>query len=178
MKVFSAVCKLLSTLIVIALLALAAVFIVPTALGYTGYAVISGSMVPAIPVGSIVYDKDVEDASTLEVGDIITYQLDSGDMVTHRITANDVDAQTVTTKGDANDVEDASPVSYDKIIGKVAISFPFLGYVAIYGKTQLGIAAVCGVIVVLIILIYLPDALRSADDDEKKKKKHKNEIDS
>ena len=42
------------------LVVIAALLLVPKLLGYTQYAVISGSMEPNIPVGSIVYDKEVE----------------------------------------------------------------------------------------------------------------------
>ena len=147
------------------LVVIAALLLVPKLLGYTQYAVISGSMEPNIPVGSIVYDKEAE-PEELEIGDVITYRLSGDTLVTHRIVAIDEAAQTVQTKGDANESEDGAPVPYSEIVGLKAFHVPLLGYISIYGKTPLGIAAVCGVLVVLILLNFLPDIL--SEEEEKK----------
>ena len=48
------VCNILSGIVFIILLALAILMFVPNFIGYKGFAVISGSMEPKIPVGSIV----------------------------------------------------------------------------------------------------------------------------
>ena len=152
----------------------AAALIVPKLLGFDQFAVLSGSMEPNIHVGAIVYDKEVEPES-LEVDDVITYQLSGNTMVTHRIVAIDAEAGTVTTKGDANETEDGSPVSFENIVGKYAFNIPFLGYISIYAKTPLGIGAICGILIVIILLNFLPDALSDDDDKEKEeKKKNKN----
>ena len=83
------VCNILSTLILAVLLILALLFIVPMVLGYTELAVLSGSMEPNIHVGSIVYvDKSVQ-GEELEVGDVVTYSLQSGTYVTHRVISTD-----------------------------------------------------------------------------------------
>ena len=147
------------------LVVIAALLLVPKLLGYTQYAVISGSMEPNIPVGSIVYDKEVE-PEELEIGDVITYRLSGDTLVTHRIVAIDDATQTVQTKGDANEAEDGTPVPYSEIVGLKAFHVPLLGYISIYGKTPLGIAVVCGVLVLLILLNFLPDIL--SEEEEKK----------
>lgn len=158
------ICNVLSTVLLLALALTAAALIVPRILGYGQYAVLSGSMEPNIQVGAIVYDKEV-DVSELAVGDIITYRLSEATLVTHRITAINETEKTVTTKGDANDSEDGAPVSYSNIVGKYAFHIPFLGYITIYGRTPLGIGVICGILVVLILLNFLPDAL-SGDKKE------------
>lgn len=158
------ICSFLSTILMLLLVVIAALLLVPKLFGYTQYAVISGSMEPNIPVGSIVYDKEAE-PEKLEIGDVITYRLSGDTLVTHRIVAIDEAAQTVQTKGDANESEDGTPVPYSKIVGVEAFHVPLLGYISIYGKTPLGIAAVCGVLVVLILLNFLPDIL---SEEEKK----------
>ena len=167
------ICNVLSTLVFIFLLAIAAALFVPKILGYSQYAVLSGSMEPGIHVGAIVYDKDFT-PEDIGVGTVVTYQLSEGTIVTHRITAIDTANQTVTTKGDANDAEDASPVSFDQIIGVYAFNIPYLGYISMYARTPLGIAAVCGVLVVLILLNFIPDILEE-DKKEKEEKKKENE---
>ena len=159
------ICSFFSTILMLLLVVIAALLLVPKLLGYTQYAVISGSMEPNIPVGSIVYDKEVE-PEELEIGDVITYRLSGDTLVTHRIVAIDDATQTVQTKGDANEAEDGTPVPYSEIVGLKAFHVPLLGYISIYGKTPLGIAAVCGVLVVLILLNFLPDIL--SEEEEKK----------
>lgn len=79
----------------------------------------------------------------------------------------------MTTKGDANDAEDASPVSYDNILGIYAFNVPYLGYISIYSKTPLGIAAICGVLVVVILLNFIPDILEEDKKEKEEKKKEK-----
>ena len=170
---FKKICNVLSSILLIVLALIAAALIVPKLLGYDQFAVLSGSMEPNIHVGAIVYAKEA-DTETLEVGDIITYQISGETMVTHRIVAIDETASTVTTKGDANEAEDASPVSYQNIVGKYAFNIPYLGYISIYGKTPLGIGAICGALILIILLNFLPDAL-SDDEDKNDKKKDKKE---
>ena len=171
MKIVKKVCSISSTILLIALALIAAALFVPKFLGYDQFAVLSGSMEPNIHVGAIVYAKEA-DPETLEVGDVITYQISGDTMVTHRIVAIDEAATSVTTKGDANEAEDASPVSYENIVGKYAFNIPYLGYISIYGKTPLGIGAICAVLILIILLNFLPDAL-SEDEEEKKEKKEK-----
>ena len=159
---FKKICSILSTIIMILLVAVAGLMFVPRVLGCQEFAVLSGSMVPAIPVGALVVDKK-PDTGSLEVGDIVTYQISEDTLVTHRVTAIDETAKTVTTKGDANNVEDGAPVPFSNIVGVYAFHVPYLGYISIYGKTPLGIAGICGVLIVIILLNFLPDALSSDD---------------
>ena len=172
MKAVKKICSILSTLMLIALLLIAAALIVPKFLGYDQYAVLSGSMEPNIHVGAIVYDKEPK-PEELKVEDVITYQLTNGTIVTHRIVAIDEANGLITTKGDANETEDSSPVPFENVIGKFEFSIPLLGYLSIYGKTPLGITAICGVLVVMILLNFLPDAL--SNDGKKEVKQEKEE---
>lgn len=56
----------------------------PEILGYQFYKVMSGSMSPTLKIGSVIISKKPENASSLKVGDIITFKQD-GTVVTHRI---------------------------------------------------------------------------------------------
>ncbi|WP_139984372.1 signal peptidase I [Nocardioides litoris] len=92
--------------------------------------VLTGSMTPTIPVGSVAMVRPV-DPRTVEVGDVLTYQVGEGEQtfVTHRLkeitTAED--GQTLyVLQGDANDVED-DPVLGDRIRGEVWFHVPYLG---------------------------------------------------
>ena len=159
------ICNILSTIIMICLLVLAGFIFIPRLVGCQEYAVLSGSMTPTIPVGALVFDKPV-DIETLEVGDIITYKLSGETLVTHRVIAIDEMEQTVTTQGDANNAADGSPVAFGSIVGVYAFHVPYMGYMSIYGRTPLGISAVCGVLIVIILLNFLPDALAPSPKKE------------
>lgn len=162
------ICNVLSTLVLLVLAAVAAVILVPMLLGFKEMAVLSGSMEPTIPVGSIVYVKPLDDASLLEPGDICTYTLADGTtMVTHRVISVDPESRTLVTQGDANDTPDGD-ISFDQVFGETRFHLPWLGYIAINAKTPVGIMAICGVLVVVILLNFIP-AIIDAGEDEKKK---------
>ncbi len=113
--------------------ALLVAVVVPRLTGSTPYTVLTGSMSPHVPAGSLVVTRPV-DPSTLRVGDVITYQLRSGrpTVVTHRISAMGVNARgerLITTQGDANDVPDAAPVRDVQVRGVVWYHVPYLGRV-------------------------------------------------
>ena len=150
------ICGILSMLIFLGLLGIAGLLFVPKILGYSQYAVLSGSMEPGIPVGAVVYDRAFS-GKTLEKGAVVTYELSPETLVTHRVISVDQKNQTVITQGDANNVADASPVAWQQIVGVYAFHVPYLGYISIYAKTPVGIAVVCGVLIVLILLTFLPD---------------------
>ena len=78
----------------------------------------SGSMWPALKKGDLVVIKGIENKEEIQVGDIIVYKNQKGFTI-HRVTK--ISSETVTTKGDANNVYDP-PVEYEEIIGK-ALTF-------------------------------------------------------
>jgi signal peptidase len=112
---------------------LVATVAVPKVTGSTPYTVLTGSMRPGVPPGSLVVTRPVE-AEDLKVGDAITYQIRSGEpeVVTHRISAvsRTLGGETLfTAQGDANPVPDDKPVKAGQIRGMVWYSLPLLGYV-------------------------------------------------
>lgn len=158
------VCKLLSTSIIAILVIIGGLLLIPRLFGCNTYAIISGSMQPNITIGTVVYTHDI-DFNKLEVGDIVSYRL-SSKIVTHRIAEIDKEDKQVVTKGDANTVVDASPISESNIIGKVIFSVPLLGYISMYIKTPLGIICILLILILLIILEYLPSAFESNNKKE------------
>lgn len=134
--------SVLVTVLMIGACVLAGLMVLPTLLGYQRYVIISGSMEPTLPVGSVVYDEVVPVAD-LEVGDIITFipppEFDIDDPVTHRIvqiTGIDEDEdvphageRVFRTKGDANeDVDPWKMVLDGNEQGRVAHHLPYVGY--------------------------------------------------
>jgi signal peptidase len=137
------------TLIVIAILAIVfLVFYRPVSLwGDTRYEpVYTGSMEPAISVGSIVVIKPV-DPETLKTGDIICFKLSEPTSITHRIT--NITNEGLITKGDANEDPDQWTVKKENVIGKVILTIPYIGYIGYFVRTPIG----------FILLIILPASL-------------------
>jgi signal peptidase I len=105
-------------------------------LGWAGYRpepVLSGSMEPFMPTGSLIVVKRVP-ASTVKVGDVITFQRPgSNDMLTHRVVKIERhDGRPVyTTKGDANEAADPFPLRLPGEVGAHVTTVPELGRVAL-----------------------------------------------
>lgn len=148
-------------LMIIIPLALSLFMLVPRLFGYSEYTVVTGSMEPELPVGSLVLVKSVE-AEELEEGDIISYSKGPGDqaVITHRIIKNDRENGEIITKGDANQAEDLEPVKYDFVIGKVEKSFPGLGVPAQAAGTIPGKIALASVIIAGYLLTLAGARLR------------------
>lgn len=101
---------------------------VPRLVGLECYTVVSGSMEPALPVGSAVYVKRMS-FSDISKGDVITYVIgESGMRVTHRVVETDEKKQQFVTKGDANECVDGKTVSFQNVCGVVKFYLPLLGY--------------------------------------------------
>lgn len=107
------------------LLLFVSINILPRIAGIKPYIVLSGSMEPQIQTGSMAYIDSNIDPYAIHKGDIITYKL-SDTIVTHRVV--DETVASVTTKGDANEEQDFSPVVRSNILGKYLFSIPYLGY--------------------------------------------------
>ena len=123
----ASVLNFIGTAIIVIVIVIALCAAVPKAVGISSYTVLTGSMEPAVPVGSLVYAKAADPAS-LSIGDIIVFY-DGRDTipVTHRVVENQADSNQVITKGDANTSNDIAPIPYNNIIGKVVLCVPYLG---------------------------------------------------
>lgn len=118
-------------LALVALVALLAI-VVPAAVGGRALTVLTSSMDPVYPAGTLVVVEPTPPAE-IGIGDVLTYQLRSGEpvLVTHRviaITNNPDGTRLFTTKGDANDVADADPVMEVQVVGTVMYAIPYLGW--------------------------------------------------
>lgn len=129
---------------------------VPRFLGYEVYHVISGSMEPAIPTGSLVYVKEAAPEEIKEDEIIAFYSSSETDsIVTHRVVENHTVSGEFITKGDANDAEDPMPVSYDSLLGKVTLSIPYLGRLLAAVAGTGGKIAVGCVIAAAVVMIFV-----------------------
>ncbi len=123
----------------------------PEVAGYQMYIVLSGSMSPEFDTGSLAFVRET-DTNQLVVGDIITYRshADSDSLTTHRIVEIRRNGDTrFVTRGDANNVNDPTPVPVENVVGRVTGSVPYVGYLLDFVQTRMG----------LILLIFVPGLL-------------------
>lgn len=146
-RLAAALCNILGILILAAVIGSSLLLTVPKIFGYEIYNVVSGSMEPEIPVGSLILVAPVQPESVVE-GDIIAFE-SADSVVTHRVVENKKLEGELITKGDANEKEDIRPVPYAGVIGLVERHVPYMGgYMEIYttniGKVYMICFAACG----------------------------------
>ena len=131
--------------------AVAVAVVVPRLGGATPYTILTGSMRPHLPPGTLVVVKPVDPAD-VGVGTVLTYQLESGrpDVVTHRVVevGQDPDGEPRWhTRGDANGADDPEWVRPVQVKGRLWYSVPQLGRVNLWltgpqrHLVELGVAA-------------------------------------
>lgn len=147
-KIAGTVMSLLGFILIMIPLVGSLFLIVPRVIGINEYTVITPSMEPTIPVGSIVLVKPIE-FDEIKEGDIVSYysKNHSDVVVTHRVVSIETDSGKLITKGDANNSADVNPVSKQQIIGVVIYSLPKTG---IYLQN---IVSVQGLLLVLAMFI-------------------------
>ncbi len=166
MKILVIVGKVFRLILYILIISIAAAIAAMLLFGLKLFCVQTGSMEPRYPVGDMIVVKAV-DFDDLVVDDVITFRLGNDTIVTHRIIGIDADANQLTTKGDNNNVADASTVKSDQVIGKVVFDVPGAGYAILFLNTRFGkwmvvIAGLALIGIAIIRKIYY----RSEDDDE------------
>lgn len=113
--------------------------------GIKSYVVLTGSMEPAVPMGSVIYTLK---QPSYKVGDIIAFK--QGDLtITHRVAA--VTPEGFKTKGDANNAIDSTLVSKANVEGIQVYRFLNLGKLILSLKTLPGLLTL--IILPAIILI-------------------------
>lgn len=130
----------------------------------------SGSMEPAIKVGSIVIIKP---QSEYGVGDTITFggRRKNEIPTTHRIVASRVSNGEIlfATKGDANESVDPAEIKESDVVGKVLFSIPFIGYIIDFARKPFGIV----LIIVIPALLIVYDEINKIVKEIKRLKKEK-----
>ena len=101
------------------------------------YVIISGSMEPELPVGSVCL-VDCQQKEP-EAGDIISYKAQDT-IITHRVIEKTDDGYI--TKGDSNSVADPGIVKPKQIFGTCIYSVPKIGYAVMFMKTLKGIVLI------------------------------------
>ena len=176
-KVLKIISNALLAVVIILAILLAGVRLI----GFDILTVLSPSMEPEYPTGSLIYLVDVDPAE-LKVEDVITYRISEKTTATHRIKQiipdeDDPSIVRFRTKGDNNDDYDGSLVEFEQVEGKVVFCIPLLGYLAMYIQNPPGLYVAIGVALAIILFVMIVDTVT---DDKKVKSKngHKGESDN
>lgn len=162
-KVGKVLCELILCSYVLMMFAVTA----PRLVGIESYVVLSGSMEPSIPVGSVIYSAK---SDNIDVGDVISFRYSPDyPTITHRIIGKDGDNWI--TKGDANESVDMVTVSEEMCSGKMILKINLLGYILDYIKIK-HIVVVVGITLTLELAGYV-DNIETKDKKEKEEKKEK-----
>jgi signal peptidase len=114
------------------------VFLACLATGSRAAIVISGSMEPSYPVGSLTFSRRVP-ARSLHIGDVVTVPRNDGNgLVTHRVVdvADGDGKPAFVLKGDANQHPDPLPYDIDEA-GLVVACLPLVGYAVSWTQSHL-----------------------------------------
>jgi signal peptidase len=152
--------NIVTTLILVLMIGIVAAMYVPGFFGIKPMVVLSGSMEPVYPVGSLLYVNE-KHTTNIQVGNVITFYLDEKTLVTHRVVAVDQANKTYTTKGDANKVADASPVAFSNVLGEPVVDIPKLGFFADKLSSKSGKIIYITAIIFFVMLTWLGDLIWS-----------------
>jgi len=149
--------NILGIVLLIALVAPFVVFAVPEIVSADeSFVVLTPSMTPAIAPGDVVIVAE-RDPATVAEGDVITFMRGTSDVpVTHRVigVVGTGDGLAFETMGDANEGPDPGLVPAANLVGVVALTIPYIGYVVQFAGTTAGFVA----------LVLLPFGLLAATE--------------
>lgn len=157
-------------------------FTVPKAFGLSIYEVITDSMTPDYPVGSVIY-VETEQPENIKVDDVITFSIgtDTSQVMTHRVVAIDYENQTFTTKGDANKDVDVSPVAFQRLLGKPVYCIGHMGaLVQLFEYTEGRV--LLGVLLLLVFALWFagdhiePKVQQETDENKNNTKKTRSSV--
>lgn len=176
-KIISKVLKVTSSLLITLAVIIAFLLVGMKLFGLQIYTILSPSMEPKYPTGSIIYVKKV-DTADLKVKDVVTYQLTDTMTATHRIIelvpdTENPDKVLYRTKGDNNDAPDEVLVESDRVLGKVVFGIPLLGFLANFVQSRSGILVCMCVAFAIVLMVILSDILEC--DKNNKENQEKNE---
>lgn len=149
--------------------------LLPTKDYLTTYAVVSGSMEPTVPIGTLALVSK-KSAETLSVGDVVAFPEPNGGerIILHRITEKLTTGASGSmvqyrTKGDNNPAEDQWLVTESQIRGKMISMIPFIGNIVIYARQPLGFALAVGIPAALIIVMQIKTIKEGIDEEVQKR---------
>lgn len=172
--------KITSNSLLVLVVILAMLLVGVKIVGIEVLTILSPSMEPRYPTGSLIYLIDVDKASDLKRGDVITFQITENTTATHRIKEiipdeNNPSVVRFRTKGDNNDTYDGKLVEFKDVQGKAIFCIPLLGYMAMYIQTRAGSIVAAAISLSVVIFVMAVDILTDDKDKNKKTKYEKGE---
>lgn len=170
LKTLEKIHDIFSKVVVVLLVSLTVMLVGVRLFGFHVFTVLSGSMEPAYPTGSLIYVKPTN-PDELTTGDVITYLISDNTVVTHRIAGvvpdeNDPTILRFRTKGDANNTEDMMLVHENNIIGTPVFCIPYVGYVANFIQNPPGTYITVAVASLLLMIMFIPDLFVREEEPE------------
>lgn len=162
--------RILGTIIVIMVIFMCIPFVVPKVIGVNVYEVVTSSMAPELPVGSVVYVQACK-ADEVKVGDIISFYVgtDEENIISHRVVEINVDEQGgffFITKGDANSDIDSMQVDIKHFVGKVKFKINNISWLVRLFGTSTGIIILMGLIIISLCLNIASDLINKKVSSE------------
>ena len=162
--------RILGTIIVIMVIFMCIPFVVPKVIGVNVYEVVTSSMAPELPVGSVVYVQTCK-ADEVKVGDIISFYVgtDEENIISHRVVEINVDEQGdffFITKGDANSDIDSMQVDVKHFVGKVKFKINNISWLVRLFDTSTGIIILIGLIIISLCLNIASDLINKKVSSE------------
>ena len=150
--------RILASMTIIGVILVLIPLSIPRFLGYETYNVISGSMEPEIPVGSLILVKRT-DPHDVQEGEIIAFYSNAV-VVSHRVVKNNTFSNKFVTKGDANDDVDLTDPEYKDFIGTVVYHIPMFGAFGEYLSTPSGKLFLGELILVAGLMFVISDKIK------------------
>ena len=154
--------NVLAWVVTLALIAAIAAVTIPRLFGVQYRAVLTGSMAPELPVGSLVAIVPTK-AEDIRIGDNITFVTIGDKVVTHKVV--EINGNEFTTQGVANEMVDA-PNEYENILGVVRLCLPKVGYAFEFLATMRGKIIAMTTILALCIISLIVQTLTAPDKRE------------
>lgn len=145
---------------------LVSLLVLPLCIGIHPRIVLSGSMEPMIPVGSIAYVDSGIPADDIRELDVISYRRGEKMRVLHRVVRTKQDQKCFLTKGDANEAPDLGTVPFSQYEGKEVFSIPYLGYLVQYLQEGNHLVFLIGI---LVLLLAIDSVWKYKKDREKRR---------
>ncbi|WP_243290230.1 signal peptidase I [Bacillus sp. FJAT-47783] len=149
----------------------------PELFGYQIKAVLSGSMEPTFLTGSLIIVEKLDDATTIQKGDVITFKKNENELVTHRI-VDEVKTGTAisyVTKGDNVEGQDPQPVLAENVVAKyTGITIPYAGYFLSFASSNVGTGLLL-IIPGIMLLVYSAFTIWQVIKDIERKTNSNNE---
>jgi signal peptidase len=127
----------------------------PMALGDHPQTDLTGSMEPTISPGDVVINEQIAPTEA-RIGDIVTFRdpEQQSKLLTHRVVAihrRGDGLLAFVTQGDANNTQERWRVPADGQIGRVFYTVPWVGHIAVFARTKLGMGLLIGIPLLLIL---------------------------